>query len=185
MLRTESPTDRAVTPVADQELAILNEIGEILSSTTELRDAFARIMQVISDKLNMRRGTLILLDESTGRLRTEAALGLSHDDIERNRFALGEGVTGNVVATGRARIIADVRNDPNFLNRTRRLASEPADSRISLLCVPIKIEGRTAGALAVDKPFVSDEQLRNDQIFLDIISSFLAQAIQINRMVMR
>ncbi len=53
------------------------------------------------------------------------------------------------------------------------------------LCVPIKIEGRTAGALSVDKPFVSDDQLRSDQTFLDIIAAFLAQAIQINRMVMR
>src|SRR5947207_12160316 len=185
MSTTASPAVQAVHPVAEQELAILTEIGLILSATLELREAFPKIMQIISDKLNMRRGTLILLDESTGRLRTEAALGLSPDDIDRNRFALGEGVTGNVVATGRARIIADVRSDPDFLNRTRRLASEPLDSRVSFLCVPIKIEGRTAGALAVDKPFSSDEQLRADHIFLDIISAFLAQAIQINRMVMR
>src|SRR5438132_1072172 len=186
MQTAATPLSQAVLPpVADQELAVLTEIGQVLSSTLDLREVFGKMMQIISDKLNMRRGTLILLDESTGRLRTEAALGLSSEDIDRNRFALGEGVTGNVVATGRARIIADVRNDPNFLNRTRRLASEPADSQISFLCVPIKIEGRTAGALAVDKPFVSDEQLRNDQIFLDIISAFLAQAIQINRMVMR
>src|SRR2546430_6205798 len=109
IMRIEPPTDRAANPVADQELAILNEIGEILSSTTELREAFAKIMQVISDKLNMHRGTLVLLDESTGRLRTEAALGLTADDIERNRYALGEGVTGHVVATGRPRVIRDVR----------------------------------------------------------------------------
>src|ERR1700704_6036493 len=98
MMRPDSPTDRAAQPVADQELAILSEIGEILSSTQELRDAFAKIMQVISDKLNMHRGTLILLDESTGRLRTEAALGMTAEEIDRGRYALGEGVTGNVVA---------------------------------------------------------------------------------------
>jgi len=179
------PMQATSSPVADQELAVLTEIGQVLSSSLDLREVFGKMMQIISDKLNMRRGTLILLDESTGRLRTEAALGLSPDDIDRNRFALGEGVTGNVVATGRARIIADVRNDPDFLNRTRRLSSEPPETRVSFLCVPIKIEGRTAGALAIDKPYISDEQLRFDHIFLDIIAAFLAQAIQINRMVMR
>src|SRR5256714_15618036 len=128
MNAAQTPAIQASTPpVADQELAVLTEIGQVLSSTLDLREVFGKMMQIISDKLNMRRGTLILLDESTGRLRTEAALGLSHDDIERNRFALGEGGTGNVVATGRPRIIADVRNDPNVLNRTRRLGSEPAD----------------------------------------------------------
>jgi Nif-specific regulatory protein len=181
----DTPTDRAIKPVADHELAILNEIGEILSSTTELREAFAKIMQVISDKLNMHRGTLILLDESTGRLRTEAALGLTPDDIERNRYALGEGVTGNVVATGRARIIRDVRADPDFLNRTGRLTAIPLEIQISFLCIPIKISGRTAGALAVDKPYTSDEQLAYDHAFLNIVGAYLAQAIQIHRMVMR
>jgi hypothetical protein len=44
-----------------------------------------------------------LLDESTGRLRTEAAVGMTPDEIERGKYALGEGITGNVVATGRPR----------------------------------------------------------------------------------
>ncbi len=56
---------------------------------------------------------------------------------------------------------------------------------MSFLCVPIRIENRTAGALSVDKPFSSEDQLRSDHRFLDIIAAFLAQAIQVNRMVMR
>jgi Nif-specific regulatory protein len=180
-----TPNAQAPHGAPDQELAILTTIGAILSSTLDLRDAFAKMMQIISDQLNMHRGTLVLLDESTGRLRTEAALGLSADDMERNRFALGEGVTGNVVATGRARIIADVRSDPDFLNRAGRIPAGISDTQISFLCVPVKIEGRTAGALAVDKPFTDDAQLRSDHTFLDIVAAFLAQAIQINRMVMR
>ena len=180
-----SPNAQALPGAPDQELAILTNIGAILSSTLDLRDAFAKMMQIISDQLNMHRGTLVLLDESTGRLRTEAALGLAPDDIERNRFALGEGVTGNVVATGRARIIADVRSDPDFLNRAGRIPSGSSETQISFLCVPVKIEGRTAGALSVDKPFTDEAHLRSDHTFLDIVAAFLAQAIQINRMVMR
>jgi Nif-specific regulatory protein len=180
-----TPNAQAGNGPPDQELAILTTIGAILSSTLDLRDAFAKMMQIISDQLNMHRGTLVLLDESTGRLRTEAALGLAPDDIERNRFALGEGVTGNVVATGRARIIADVRSDPDFLNRAGRIPQGTSETQISFLCVPVKIEGRTAGALSVDKPFSNDANLHSDHTFLDIVAAFLAQAIQINRMVMR
>jgi Nif-specific regulatory protein len=142
------------------------------------------MMQLISDRLDMHRGALVLLDESTGRLRTEAATGLTPEEMERGKYALGEGITGNVVATGRPRIIADLRQEPDFLNRTGRLSHEPT-GQIGFLCVPIKNEGRTIGALSVDKPFVSDEQLRGDHQFLDIIAALLAQAIQINRMVLR
>jgi Nif-specific regulatory protein len=143
------------------------------------------MMQIISDKLNMRRGTLVLLDESTGRLRTEAAVGLTPDEMERGKYALGEGITGNVVATGRPRIVADVRKEPDFLNKTGRFNPSTDEGQISFLCVPIKIEGRTTGALSTDKPFVSEEQLKSDYRFLDIVGAFLSQAIQINRMVMR
>src|SRR3954468_18154592 len=124
MVDAPPPTLAAMPPRADHEISILTEIGRVLSSTLELRDAFGQIMQIISDKLNMHRGTLVLLDESTGRLRTEAAVGLAQGDIDRNRFALGEGITGNVVATGRARIVPDIRNEPDFLNRTNRLSLE-------------------------------------------------------------
>lgn len=139
-------------------------------------------MQIISDKLHMRRGSLVLLDESTGRLRTEAAVGLTPEEIERGKYAVGEGITGNVVATGRARVISDVKSDPDFLNRTGRLG--PDESR-SFICVPIKIEGRTAGALSVDKAISSEPSLQQDAKFLDIVAAFLSQAIQINRMVLR
>jgi len=181
---TLQASDGSVKP-ADQQLSILNEISLILSSTLELRDVFGKMMQIINDKLHMHRGALVLLDESTGRLRTEAAVGMTPDEIDRGKYALGEGITGNVVATGRARIVADIRNEPDFLNKTGRLNHEHHNEPVSFLCVPIKIEGRTAGALSVDMPYISDERLKQDHDFLNIIGAFLAQAIQINRMVLR
>src|SRR5215212_4304146 len=127
MLTGASLNNPANISRADQELAILTEIGALLSSTLELRDAFQKMMQIISDKLDMRRGALVLLDESSGRLRTEAAVGMTPDEIERGKYALGEGITGNVVATGRPRVVADLRSEPDFLNRTGRLNAVGAD----------------------------------------------------------
>src|SRR5271155_4888493 len=131
------PNPQAGRIGADQELHILMEIGRILSSTLDLRESFQKMMQIISEKLDMRRGALVLLDESTGRLRTEAAVGLTPEEIERGKYALGEGITGNVVATGRARIIPDLRAEPDFLNRTGRITAQSANHAISFLCVPI------------------------------------------------
>jgi Nif-specific regulatory protein len=180
----ELPDSKASHIPGDQELSVLMEVGRVLSSTLELREAFVKVMQLISDELDMHRGALVMLDESTGRLRTSAAVGLTPDEMERGKYALGEGITGNVVATGRPRVIPDLRTEPDFLNRTGRLAHE-SPGPVSFLCVPIKIDNRTAGALSVDTPFESEEQLRSDHRLLDIVAAFLAQAIQINRMVMR
>src|SRR3954469_1971744 len=185
MADVASPIDQASFLKGDQELSILTEIGRILSSTLELRAAFGQIMQSISDKMDMHRGALVLLDESTGRLRTEAAVGLTPDEIERGKYALGEGITGHVVPPGRPRVVADGRSEPAFLNRTGRLNPATTGTPISFICVPIRIEGRTAGALSVDKPFVGEDRLRSDHKFIEIIAAFLAQAIQINRIVLR
>src|SRR5215212_9997236 len=133
MIKGPSPIANASAALAEQELSILTDIGRILSSTLELREAFGQIMQIISDKLNMHRGTLVLLDESTGRLRTEAAVGLTPEEIERGKYALGEGITGNVVATGRPRVIADIRAEPDFLNRTGRLNSLATEIPVSFI----------------------------------------------------
>src|SRR5688572_18155214 len=132
-----APNLAASSHEAEHELAILTEIGQLLSSTLELREAFGKMMQIISDQLNMHRGTLVLLDEATGQLRTVAAVGLTLEEMQRGKYALGEGITGNVVATGRARIIADLRKEPDFLNRTGRLNAD-ATSPLSFLCVPIR-----------------------------------------------
>lgn len=178
------PNESAAHPESPS-LGALTDIAHVLSSQFDTRAAFAKVMQIISDRLGLHRGTVVLLDDATGRLRTETAHAIAAQDIERNRFAMGEGVTGAVVATGRARIIPDLRNDPDFLNRTGRLSQVEKDQPVSFICVPIRIETRVAGALAVDTPFVSDETLRSNQTLAEIIAAFLAQAIQINRMVMR
>jgi Nif-specific regulatory protein len=185
MTLASSPIPTAASPRADRELHTLTEIGHILSSTLELREAFQRMMQLISDKLEMRRGTLVLLDETSGRLRTEAAVGLTPEEIERGKYALGEGITGMVVATGRARIIPDLRTEPDFLNRTGRIGPGEADIAVSYLCIPIKVDGRVVGALSVDRLAGTEEQLQGDRTFLEIITAFLAQAIQLHRIVMR
>ena len=185
MENKDVPKIKAYSDSGDHELFVLTQIGQILSATLELREGFAKTMQIISDKLNLRRGALVLLDDSTGRLRTEAAIGMSNEEIERGRYALGEGITGNVVATGRGRVVPDVRAEPDFLNRLGRISMTPDEPAVSFLCVPIKVQGRTTGALSVDKPFESNEQLESDHRFLDIVAAFLGQAIQINRMVMR
>jgi Nif-specific regulatory protein len=184
--------DAAVDTRIQREKVTLAEVARVLSDTLELSAAFDAAMQTISDRLGLRRGTLVLLDEATGKLRTEAAVGLSNDDIRNNRFSLGEGVTGNVVATGRPRVIEDVRREPDFLNRTNRLKLDSLagktggeDPQISFICVPVRVGDRAVGAVAVDVPFRGAERLQADAEFLEIVAAFLSQAIQINRVVLR
>jgi Nif-specific regulatory protein len=171
-----------MTNRAELELTILTEISRVLSSGLDLHTIFDQTMRVLADRLGMERGSMVLLDETTGKLQIEAALGLTPEEIQRGRYDVGEGVTGEVVATGRPQVVEDISKDVKFLNRTgaRDLV---AGQIISFICVPIRVDGRIVGALSVDKLFVDTDTLSNDQRLLEILAAFIAQAIKIHAIV--
>src|SRR5690606_4387276 len=103
---------------SEQELDILEQISQILGDGLELTQVFRRVMLVLSERLGVERAAFVLRDDASGQLRTIAAVGLSTEEIARGRYAPGEGVTGQVIASGRSPIIRDVSQHPEFLNRT-------------------------------------------------------------------
>ncbi len=167
---------------AELELTLLTEISRVLGSTLDLQKVFDQTMRVLAERLGMERGSMVLLDESSGKLRTETALGMTPEEIQRGTYELGEGITGTVAATGMSATVPDISRDERFLNRTRSRPIAPGVVT-SFICVPIKIENRVVGALSVDKRFVDDDTLRSDQRVLEIVAAFIAQAIKISAIV--
>ena len=171
---------REIMERAELELSLLNEISRVLGSTLDLHAVFDQTMRVLAERLGMERGSLVLLDEPTGKIRTETAFGLTPEEIHRATYELGEGITGSVVATGESIVVEDISSDARFLNRT---GARPTSTTIptSFICVPIRTEGRTVGAISVDKLFKDTENLRSDQRLLEIIASFISQALEDQR----
>jgi Nif-specific regulatory protein len=167
---------------AELELSLLNEISHVLGSTLDLHNVFDQTMRVLAERLGMERGSLVLRDEASGKLHTETAVGLTPEEIQRGTYEPGEGVTGTVVARGESIVVRDIAADEQFLNRTGARTPVPG-IQTSFICVPIKTEGRTVGALSVDKAFHNDEWLKSDQRLLEIVASFIAQALKINEIV--
>ncbi len=169
----------------EQELAVLEQISQILGSSLELEELFGEVMDVVAERLGMRRAALILKDESTGGLRMVAAIGLTPEEQARGQYAIGEGITGRVVATGESRVIEDVSRDPDFLDRTGVAGSLGEEHGSSFICVPVKMQRSVVGVISVFKPFEDRETLHADARLLSIISASLAQAIHINQLVKR
>ncbi|MEI7767167.1 MAG: sigma 54-interacting transcriptional regulator [Phycisphaerae bacterium] len=167
---------------AELELQLLSEISKFLGSTLQLHSVFDQIMRVLAERLGILRGSMVLLDEPSGRLVTEAALGLSPEEIARGRYALGEGITGQVAATGQTHVVPDIARDERFLNRTGARQMVPGVT-ICFVCVPIKFENRCIGALSIDKPFIDEATLKADARLLEIVAAFIGQAIKISEII--
>ena len=104
-----------------QQLATLLEVGELLGSASNFEQALYEILEVLHERLEMRRGTLSLLQGDQEEVAIDIAYGLSQDEMDRGRYKVGEGVTGRVVETGEPAVVrADdpagaVRGRPNRL----------------------------------------------------------------------
>ena len=135
----------------NDELTLLYEITDTLSAPGPLPRALQRILQILAQRMGMRRGTISILNPETSRqLQIEVAQGLTAEARKRGRYKLGEGITGRVVETGEPVVVPVVSQEPLFLNRTRSRGTREKDE-ISFICVPVKINHQTIGALSVDR----------------------------------
>ncbi len=167
-------------PERDIKVKVLVDISEALAKALDLEDALNSILRVLSDSLEMQRGTITLVDPNTNELHIEVAHGLSTAEKERGRYKIGEGITGKVVETGLPMVIQDMGADPSFLNKTR---SRDLESRkYAFLCVPIKVGNKVVGALSVDHLFKGEISYEEDVKLLTIIASMVGQAVRIREL---
>ncbi|MFZ5802259.1 MAG: nif-specific transcriptional activator NifA [Candidatus Omnitrophota bacterium] len=166
----------------EKQSQVLFEVASALNSSLDLQEVMTRILNVLHHHLGMERGTLTLLNPRTHELAIEVAHGLDADQRKRGRYRLGEGITGRVVAEGEAMAVPNIGAEPLFLNRTRS-RGDLRKNQIAFLCVPIKLERQTIGALSVDKLFQENISFEEDIKFLSVIGALIAQAARIHQLI--
>ena len=73
------------TPTAatdHQQLSVLMDVGEVLGSAANFEQALYQILETLCDRLQMRLGTLSLL-QGEKEVAIDIAYGLSQDEIDR------------------------------------------------------------------------------------------------------
>ncbi len=157
-----------------EELTALYEISKAMNSTLDLEKKLETVLEALHAKLGMERGTLTLFRPQTQDVIIRLSRGLSEEEVKRGRYKLGEGITGKVVATGEPIAVRNVNDEPLFLNRTG--SRDLKRQNISFICVPIKLENKTIGALSVDRLFSDQRPLEDDVRVLTIVASTIADA---------
>jgi Nif-specific regulatory protein len=138
-------------------------------------------MAVLSERLGIERASLVLFDEASECLRIVAAIGLTREEIQRGRYAVGEGVTGQVMASGEPKIIPDIRKEPGFLDRTG--VGSKSERSLSFVAVPVKSGDRQVGVISCHKPFADEMGLVADARLMKIIAGSFAQTIRLHQLV--
>jgi Nif-specific regulatory protein len=162
-----------------RRLSTLLEVSQALSGTLNLKSSMQRVLQILIRHHGVVRGMVTLLRE--GDLHVEAIEGFD-DRARAISFKVGEGITGQVVQSGKPIVVPRVSKEPEFLNRMPRRADIPRHE-LSFICVPILVQRSTVGTLAVDLKFKAERDYESSVKFFGIVSSMIAQALNVQRLV--
>ncbi len=159
-----------------EEISLLYEISTALNEHLDLKRSLYKVLDILSSAMSMVRGTITLLDPLRNEINIEVAHGISRSAIERVRYKLGEGVTGQVIETGKAVAIPRIGDEPRFLDRTASRRKKE-DRDLSFFCVPIKKGSLVIGALSVDRPHDSSYSLDGGKRLLSVIATMIASHV--------
>lgn len=159
-----------------EEISLLYEINEALNENTDMKKALYKVLDILSESLNLIRGTVTLLDPVTKEIRIEVAHGISERAVRRAKYQLGEGITGKVIQTGESAVVPIINEEPLFLDRTSSHKVESGQN-YSFICVPVKKGNRVVGALSADRPYEGKSALQQGEKVLAVVATLIARHV--------
>jgi Nif-specific regulatory protein len=112
--------------------SVLLAIGDLLRSEVDVDRLLARIVDLIVEAMDADRATLFLTDPRSGELYSKVA---HLPELPEIRLKPGQGVAGQVAATGTAITIRDAQRDRRFFGEVDRATGYLTQT---LLCVPVR-----------------------------------------------
>ena len=165
-----------------KELSVFHQVGKALTSTLDLNEVLQTIMENISNFFRPDTWSLLLMDEETGELHFEIAIGRGADVLRNVRLKPGEGIAGWVASRGELLVIPNVAADKRFSSRLDDLTQVQTRS---VVCVPIRGREKILGVIELVN-CISELKLAEDDLFrLQALADYAAIAIENARYVQR
>ena len=117
------------------------------STSGEITDRILEyFVELVVKRLKMDAGSILFLDENTGRLYFRIAKGAKGRQLKKYSLEVGEGIAGWVAQTGEPVLIQDVKKDPRW---KKEISEEIEYETRNLICVPIKMNDKILGVLEI------------------------------------
>lgn len=153
----------------NRELALLHHASQTFSSTLDLNEVLASVLDEVRHLLDVVACSIWLVDSETDELVCQQVTG-PHSDIVRDwRLAPGQGIAGWVAHSGESLIVPDIFAD----KRHFKGVDEQTGLKLrSILSVPLQVKEEILGVLQV-----VDEQVgRFDAVDLTLLEPLAASA---------
>jgi GAF domain-containing protein len=124
-------------------LKTLNDIGSALTRSLEVDRVLEVVMEGVNTLLQTELTSVFLIDEQTNELVLRYT---NKGDTHIRLPAPWQGIAGWVATHDQPALVNDTHSDPRHL---RQVATDTGYRAQSILCVPLKVEGRMMGVVEV------------------------------------
>jgi len=158
----------------NSELALLNQVGQTLTSTLELDEMLTILLEGIRHLLDVVASSVWLIDPDTDELVCRCATGAKAEMVQGWRLSPGQGIAGWAARRGKSLIVSDARNEEQYYKGVDQHTG--LDLR-SILTVPLRTKENMIGVLQVvdGEP---DRFCEEDLILLEPLAATAASAIE-------
>ena len=184
-MSTQTPAvdpEFAKEALVEHEQLLIRESIRLISRGVESDKAVREMLHLLSELLGLNRGRVVLQDKKKGDLAIVIAYGLTREEVERGRYASGEGITGRVMQTGETVIVQDIDDEPNYLARAVPRETLPAGV-VSFIALPIMVDRAVFGVLGVHRLRSRQRSLGADLQILNTVSELIGQIFKISRLI--
>jgi len=161
-----------------QELQLLGLLVQLLGDAGTPDPLLRAMLAEMDALLGLERGRIVLVMPGDTQARIHLAHGLTDAEIARGVYALGEGVTGLVLASGQAVLVQDIDAEPRFLARSVARDHLPDEGQ-AFLALPIQVEARTVGVLSCHRSRLPDRTLDDDLDLLRLLAALAGQRLRL------
>jgi PAS domain S-box-containing protein len=159
-----------------QHLALLNQLERTLTTTLNLSELLANLLEASLELVSADGGSVWLLDDIIpGWLVCRMAEGYtSGEGLVQRRVQIGEGIIGHVAQHGEWQLVAPIREKPRFSQEIDILSREQPGSTMAL---PLRSRKNIVGVLEISS-IREDAFDGHDRVLLENLSSGAAFAIE-------
>jgi Nif-specific regulatory protein len=166
------------------ELVTIYEICRILGASLDITRTFRAALNVLTAHLDLPKAMIVTAAEDGLALQVHSYAGLTREQAQRGRWAVGEGVVGRVYATGMPAVVPDIGQATEFVDRTGAFGPLADDERmLAFIVVPLKNDGAVTGVLAAQREVCGGARLTEDQRLLTMVATLLSQAMLLHETV--
>jgi putative nucleotidyltransferase with HDIG domain len=160
-------------------LRLMFEVAGSIAASLDLKELLPTIMAGATRVLNAEASSLILVDEETGELFFEVALGERSRETQRIRMKKSKGIAGWVLDNAKTLLVPDVSKDPRH---ARDVAKSIGFAVKSILCSPLRQAGKVIGVVEVlnkkgsEGPSFSEDDIPLFEAFADQSATAISKA---------